>query len=133
MIEGAWLYSKGRGDAKRTLSRPWCHPSLNEWAMRTLPVQSNVMKKAWAAKIAQVVRHAGSPRLAGPVAVAVTTYFENKRRRDIDNYAPKFILDGLVEAGVIPGDDSETVAALVVVLRVDAHRPRTEIEIREHV
>ena len=49
-------------------------------------------------------------------------------RRDPDNYSGKFILDGLVKAGII-ADDSFSNIDLRLCGKVDKKNPRTEIEI----
>ena len=41
--------------------------------------------------------------------VHITLIFPVLRRRDIDNYAPKMILDGLVNAGLIQDDRNDWV------------------------
>lgn len=46
------------------------------------------------------------PQIMGPVRIYFT-WREGDRRRDLDNvaFAKKFILDGLVKAGVLPDDN----------------------------
>lgn len=41
--------------------------------------------------------------------VRITFYFDIDRRRDKDNMTPKFLMDGLVKAGVIRDDNSKEV------------------------
>lgn len=43
-------------------------------------------------------------------------YFPNNRRRDLDNYSAtvKFIIDGLVNSGVIKDDDFKFVQSIVL-------------------
>ena len=60
--------------------------------------------------------------------VKIIYYFATKHRRDPDNYSGKFILDGLVNAGILE-DDSFGNVELVLRGRVDRKNPRTEIEI----
>lgn len=60
--------------------------------------------------------------------VTITYYFQDKRRRDPDNYSGKFLLDGLVRAGVIE-DDSFNNIDLILRGEVDRSNPRTEIYI----
>jgi len=52
-------------------------------------------------------------------------------RVSVDNYAPKFILDSLVRAGVLVDDRGEWVNVLPVRIEIDRERPRTEVTIRE--
>lgn len=60
--------------------------------------------------------------------VELTYYFPTKHRRDPDNYSGKFILDGLVKAGVIE-DDSFKCINLQLIGKYDKNNPRTEIRI----
>lgn len=62
--------------------------------------------------------------------ISITYYFKDKRRRDPDNYSGKFLLDGLVRAGVIQ-DDSFSNIDLVLKGTSDKENPRTEIKIKE--
>ena len=62
--------------------------------------------------------------------VKITYYFKDKRRRDPDNYSGKFILDGLVKAGVIL-DDSFKHIQLILEGKCDKYDPRTEIIVQE--
>ena len=62
--------------------------------------------------------------------VRITYFFKDRRRRDPDNYSGKFLLDGLVKAGVIE-DDSFNNIELRLQGKVDKKNPRTEIEVME--
>lgn len=54
-------------------------------------------------------------------------YYPTNRRHDIDNSVPKFILDGLVESGMIIDDDSKHITKLTLECFVDKENPRTEL------
>lgn len=54
-------------------------------------------------------------------------YFPTNQRHDSDNTVPKFILDGLVESGVIIDDNSKHITKLILQCEVDKANPRTEI------
>lgn len=58
-------------------------------------------------------------------------WYEEDSARDLDNIfsAKKFILDGLVEAGVIPDDSQKYVRALRDEVYIDKDHPRVEVEI----
>lgn len=87
-------------------------------------------KKQWARKIRRVVGD-NKPELPFKKSiVTLTYYFKTRHRRDPDNYSGKFLLDGLVEAGVIE-DDSFNHIDLVIVGKYDKDNPRTEIKIKE--
>lgn len=63
-----------------------------------------------------------------PCALIITWYVKNKRK-DADNiaFAKKFILDGLVEAGVLPNDNRKYVQGFIDVVKEDKERQRIEI------
>ncbi len=65
--------------------------------------------------------------------VLVVYYFRTRRRRDPDNYAPKFILDALRYAGIIAEDNAEVLELLPVEFEVDADSPRVEVWVKERV
>lgn len=62
--------------------------------------------------------------------IEITYYFATKHRRDPDNYSGKFILDGLVRAGLIK-DDSFDCIELELAGEYDKEYPRTEIGVYE--
>lgn len=63
-----------------------------------------------------------------PVFVSVRWY-EGNRRRDVDNitFAVKFILDAMVQAGVLPDDSREYVCSIQHQVLVDSSDPRIEV------
>lgn len=63
-----------------------------------------------------------------PCALIITWYVKNKRK-DADNiaFAKKFILDGLVEAGVLPNDNRKYVQGFTDIVKEDKERQRVEI------
>lgn len=102
--------------------------------VQSIQYQEEKQKWEWlvlaAVKKAKVIK---GVRLALPFAhaeVKITYYFKDKRRRDPDNYSGKFLLDGLVRAGIIK-DDSFSNIDLILKGNVDKENPRTEIEILE--
>jgi Holliday junction resolvase RusA-like endonuclease len=66
------------------------------------------------------------------VKIIFTWYCKNQKK-DPDNisFAKKFILDGLVKAGVLENDGWKNIAGFEDYFIVDADKPRVEIEIRE--
>jgi hypothetical protein len=82
------------------------------------------------------VRYAahGLPRVCGPAVVTCHWYVRN-RRRDPDNISSgtKFLLDGLVTAGVLEGDGWKHIAGISHTFAVDRERPRVEVDIEEAV
>lgn len=70
---------------------------------------------------------------SGPVWMSYT-WFERSRRRDKDNvssFGRKVIQDALVRAGVLKNDGWAQIAGFSDTFRVDAKRPRIEIELIE--
>lgn len=61
------------------------------------------------------------------------TWICRNRRKDKDNImaGTKFILDGLVTAGVIENDGWKQIGDINHKFKVDKHNPRIEVEIRE--
>lgn len=104
-------------------------PSLNVWSRQHWTkrkekldnLTGNLRLLALAFKI---------PRYERP-QVRVVYYFRTKRRRDPDNYAPKFILDALRYSGIIVEDNSEVLELLPVEFAVDAAMPRVEVFVEE--
>lgn len=62
--------------------------------------------------------------------VTITYYFADRRRHDADNYAGKYLLDGLTAAGVIVDDDLKHITTKIVG-EYDKANPRTEIVVEE--
>lgn len=60
-------------------------------------------------------------------------WYAATRRRDPDNIMAgvKFIMDGLVAAGVLPGDGWRYVAGIEHTFSLDREHPRVEVEILE--
>jgi hypothetical protein len=64
------------------------------------------LKKAWTDTVWALALQARLPKFPGRVVLRFE-WFEADKRRDPDNFAAakKFLLDGLVKAGVLKGDD----------------------------
>jgi len=92
------------------------------------------MKKAWKKLINDKINPNWKPFLA-PVTVTITLYFNDKRKRDIDNYctAAKFALDALTKKDnpdkfLIPDDNENWITDVRIRLR-KADKKYTKIEI----
>lgn len=106
-------------------------PGLNEiiaaakshYAKYSTEKKEHTEEVAWLAKLARLPKF--------EKAHLVITWFEPDRRRDPDNImaGQKFILDGLVQAGVIPNDNQKHIVSIVHRFRVDKQNPRVEVEI----
>lgn len=107
-------------------------PGLNEYvdAERTNRFAAAKMKAAETRRAEAAARACMMPVFEGPVSVSFRWY-ERNRRRDVDNvaFAKKFVLDGLVAAGVIKGDGQRYVRAVSDSVLVDAERPRVVVEV----
>lgn len=57
-------------------------------------------------------------------------YYPTERRHDVDNTTPKFVLDGLVESGMVVDDDSKHIQKLTLQCGIDKERPRTVLKIK---
>ena len=61
----------------------------------------------------------------------IITWYEPNRHRDPDNImaGQKFIIDGLVTAGIIPNDNQRHIQGIIHRFAVDRKNPRVEVEI----
>jgi Holliday junction resolvase RusA-like endonuclease len=66
------------------------------------------------------------------VKLIITWYCKNQKK-DPDNisFAKKYILDGLVKAGILQNDGWKQIAGFEDYFVVDMHKPRVEVELRE--
>lgn len=91
---------------------PGRFPSLNDYiaAERKNRHIAAKMKREETKRVADIAANSDMPTFEKPVHVYFT-WVEPNRRRDVDNvaFAHKFILDGLVEAGVLKGDSRKYV------------------------
>ncbi len=110
---------------------PGVFPTLNElidmskrhWAEYAKIKKTNTHTVAWIAK--------KLPKMER-IYLDITWYCKD-RRKDLDNISAgiKFLLDGLVEAGVIPNDGWGEVAGFSHSFAVDKQNPRVEVVIEE--
>lgn len=64
---------------------------------------------------------------ANPIALKIILFFNDKRKRDIDNYN-KILLDSM--SGIVYEDDVQ-IQMLTIIKQYDKKQPRIEIEIDE--
>ena len=78
---------------KIPIEKPW-HPSINTWMI--LPrIQMNALKQKWKEFVKFWVKiNKMDNRQLDDFDLIVTVFFNTKRRHDVDNQIPKFILDG---------------------------------------
>jgi Holliday junction resolvase RusA-like endonuclease len=109
-------------------------PSLNEVIRLAKTHWSHYakLKKELTLSVAIQARAAGLKPTEVPVRVCFN-WFESSKRRDVDNvsHGQKYILDGLVEAGILNTDGQRHVLQLQHHFYVDKDNPRVEVEITE--
>lgn len=106
--------------------------SLNHYAGRENSWEYRKAKAEWK-EIVWAACLANKERPSKPydyADVEIKYYFKTKSRHDADNYAGKFLLDGLTEAKVI-ADDSMDHIRLHISGDYDRKNPRTVITIKE--
>ena len=72
------------------------------------------------------------PKLKMPVDI-VCTWYTKDLRKDPDNVSAgvKFVLDGLVKAGILPDDRRKQINSISHKFDVDKHNPRVEVALYE--
>lgn len=110
-------------------------PSLNDYisAERRNRHIAAKMKRDETERVKEAALAAGIPTFSNPVTVSFK-WIEPNTRRDVDNvaFAKKFILDGLVNAGVLPSDSRKHVTGLKDDFsEVDKNNPRVVVTIEE--
>lgn len=114
---------------KKPIPHPY-HESINAWMIMKRPMM-NALKQKWKDFISWLVTEQGYTNLRiERCEVNQTVYYPNNRRHDTDNSVPKFILDGLVESGMILDDDSKHIVKLTLECKTDIKNPRTELLIK---
>lgn len=114
---------------KKPIPHPY-HQSINVWMIMRRP-QMNALKQTWKDFISWFVTEQGYANLhIEKCEINQTVYYPNNRRHDTDNSVPKFILDGLVESGMIADDDSKHMTKLTLECYTDSEHPRTELHIK---
>ena len=105
-------------------------PSDNKFKGRQNVWEYRIEKERWLGVVwyACVGRKPSEP--VKKDTVTITYFFPTRGRRDPDNYSGKFIIDGLVSAGIIQ-DDSFQCIDLRLKADYDKKNPRTEVEVTE--
>lgn len=103
------------------------HPSINEWFILPRP-QMNALKQKWKDFGYWLIQDLGyENKKLENFTIAITVYFENRIRRDVDNQVPKFLLDAFTTSGFIVDDDMKHLKSLTLSAGYDPGHPRTEI------
>ena len=107
---------------------PFIPPSNNQFIGKDQKFRYQKIKKEWE-QIIKLYTLKNKPfKPVKQCRLTLFYYFKDKTRRDPDNYSGKFILDGLVKAGIIY-DDSFFNINLVLKASVGKSNPRLEITI----
>ena len=89
------------------------------------------VKRSWTEVIAMLARNQMEP-IKGRVDIVIRSY-EPDKRRDPDNVcagAFKFILDGLVKAGIIETDSQKVINSMSFEVVTDKKNPRVEVTVK---
>jgi len=123
-----YYFKKHPKASKKPIAKPY-HESINQWFIMPRPMM-NSLKQRWKDFVSWFVEEQGYSNLGiKRCKIFVRTFYETHRRHDVDNGCPKFILDGLVESGMIEDDDSKHITMLTLTCDVDTTNPRTELYI----
>lgn len=105
------------------------HESINTWMIMKRAAM-NHLKQQWKDFIVWFVDNQGYSNLRiEQCEIVQIIYYKDNRRHDVDNTVPKFILDGLVESGMVEDDDCKHITQLSLVCLIDPEHPRTELHI----
>ena len=110
-------------------------PGLNDYisAERTNRYRGAAVKKQWTDVVAAAAKKCMTPIPEDCFPVTFRfRWYEQNRRRDKDNvsaFGRKVILDGLVQAGILPNDNWNYVDGFQDEFYVDRDCPRVRIEV----
>lgn len=119
---------------RQVLVIPGRLPGLNEWtdACRSHAQQGGRMKREAQDRIGWCIRQARLRPMAGKVDVRIT-WVEPNMRRDKDNIhcGTKFVLDALVEQGILVNDNWTYIGDLAYSYAVNRAEPKVIVELEE--
>ncbi len=114
----------------RVFTIPGSLTDLNTYinAERSNRFQAAKIKKAETARVAELVRGLTPVQ---KIRVMTCYWYTESDRKDADNtcYGIKFIMDGLVLAGVLPDDSRKYTGSIVHHFATDKDNPRVEVEL----
>lgn len=105
---------------------PFSPPSMNEWKNWHWGKQGKY-KDELSDAISKLAICFGLPQFERATIQFIHHFKTNRLRDPQDNYAPKFLMDALVRAGILVDDNGELVTVPVAELKVDKEKPRSEI------
>ena len=117
---------------KITLMLQGVPPSLNEMVGRKSYHDYRRKKREWTELVqwAIIAAHCKPKKPFERAHVTITYYFPTAAKHDADNYAGKYLLDGLTRGGIIVDDDIKHITTMIRG-KVDRKNPRTLIEVEE--
>lgn len=121
----AWVEHLAGGGRRVVIKVPAVPPSLNDWS-RAHWRERYRLTGGWVALLRSAT--VGIGMVVGSARVTVVYSFKNRRRRDLDNLVPKFIMDGL-KGRVVADDDERYVGELVLRMENGAAEEQTTIVI----
>ena len=71
------------------------------------------------------------PRFKRATVQIIYYHATNRRRDPADNWAPKFLMDALVQSGILQDDNGDLVKVPPVGMEFDPEKTRTEVFIWE--
>lgn len=126
-----YYFSIHKRAKKKPIKNPY-HESINTWMIMKRP-QMNAVKQKWKDMICWLVETQGYTNLhINKCEIEQRVFYNNTRQHDVDNSVPKFILDGLVQSGMIENDDCTHLTKLILSCGVDKENPRTELIITDN-
>lgn len=108
-------FKKHPRSRKKPIDNP-SQPSLNKWIILQR-ISMNKLKQDWKDFTMYVVKHYGLNDLGiSRCKCKYVVYNSTARRKDVDNYSPKFILDGLTAeaSGVLVDDGCSCITELTI-------------------
>lgn len=112
------------------LQVPFVPPSLNDWMNWHWGKQCKY-KQELADAVWKLVMAMKLPRFRRATVQIIYYHSTNRRRDPADNWAPKFLMDALVQGGILQDDNGDLVKVSPVGMEFDPERPRTEVFIWE--
>lgn len=124
-------YFKMHPRAKKFPIESPIHPSMNKW-IKLQSFKQDALKQAWGDYAQWLVEVNGYKDLQLDGCIGYVKVFRpTKRRFDADNISPKFLLDGIVKAGMLVDDDVNHLNPLILYGDYDKNDPRMEIIFEE--
>jgi Holliday junction resolvase RusA-like endonuclease len=124
------------GIQRQSFTIPGRLMGLNEYvdACRTNKHVGAKAKSEQTEAVTWSIRSAGLKPMDGPIEVGIS-WIEGRKKngalRDVDNiqFASKFILDGLVDCGIVPDDSPKFIRNVYHHYRFNANNPHIEVTV----